>query len=117
MIPVEIRTPFYGAGAVYGWGKKEPGIGIKRTLVSDALKLDQELRITISNDPIKYKIHPKKVLEIGRKKWVKCNTLLLIIPIKALEVYKPKLKQVPKISPREILREDTIRKAVLKHNI
>lgn len=117
MIPVHIQSPFWGAGAVYGWGKKEPGIGIKRSLVSDALKIDQELRITISNDPIKYKIHPKKVLEIGRKKWVKFNTLLLVIPMKALEAYKPKPKEEPKITPREILREDNIRTATLKHNI
>ena len=117
MIPIAIKEPFWGAGAIYGWGKKEPGIGIKRSLVSDALKIDQELRITISNDPIKYKIHPKKVLEIGRKKWVKFNTLLLIIPMKALEVYKPKLKGEPKISPREIAREDNIRHTILNHNI
>ena len=117
MIPVEIRVPFYGAGAIYGWGKKEPGIGIKKSLVSDALKIDQEFRITIRNDPVKYRIHPKKVLEIGREKWVKCNTLLLIIPMKALEIYKPKLKEEPKISPREILREDNIRQTILKHNI
>ena len=117
MIPLHIKEPFWGAGAVYGWGKKEPSIGIKKDLVSDALKIDQEFRITIRNDPVKYRIHPKKVLEIGRKKWVKCNTLLLIIPMKALEVYKPKLKEELKISPREILREDTIRHAILKHNI
>ena len=117
MIPIHIKEPFWGAGSLYGWGKKEPGIGIKRSLVSDALKIDQELRITIGNDPIKYRIHPKKVLEIGRKKWVKCSTLLLIIPIKTLEIYKPKLKQEPKITPREIMREDNIRQTILKHNI
>lgn len=93
MIPLKIRMPFWGAGAIYGWGKGEPGIGIEAGFVSDALKLDQEFRITISKDPIKYKIHPKKVLAIGKKKYVKRHTLLYIIPIKALEILNQPMQQ------------------------
>ena len=117
MIPIHIKEPFWGAGTVYGWGKNEPGIGIKKNFILDALKIDQEFRITIGNNHIKYKIHPKKILELGREKRVKYNTLLLIIPIKALEIYKVNPKKELKIEPREILREDNIRQTILKHNI
>ena len=118
MIPVAIREPFWGAGSLYGWGKNEPGIGIDSKLVADALKIEQELRITIGGYPLKYKLHPQKVLTIGRRKWVKHSKMLYIIPINSLEIInKEPNKEFKEDLFKESVRDTSIIKSRIKDRV
>ena len=81
---IKIIEPWWGAWKRFGWKKQTWGVGINKSDVESAIRMDEDLDLFVWKFKTKYRVDPRKVKEFaestGAKFRAKFDTLLYVVP-------------------------------------